>query len=174
MPFLLQADNAPRPGNVIRHNSVVGANGRHYPTGPFLHSIRDLYHYGYITNNEANRQITVTYRYMYNGDVNVGTDFYSVYSGELVNFGQLIDDNMEMWIMAKNLGDTTDDEDDDEDVDMETDLYSGPYPTNIGMCRLYGPILIDMEPINISQVTETTEDLTESDAEDVIEMLTQE
>ncbi|UNI72592.1 MAG: hypothetical protein [Avonheates virus Gas_1078] len=114
-------------------------NGDWVPCKIAHECMRDLYHYGHLDDIMYTEWSDALQDYVYHGIMPGQDRFYSVYTSEYVYFLEMIGDTMEMFNLAMNFWDLTDDEewlDPAEVVMRDEDLYARPFPTNIGGFRL--------------------------------------
>lgn len=145
-PFL---QPLPTMASIIRNHLVFGLSGREYPCRVIEFCLNDLYDHDLLTRSDYGLQIAALHDHMFRGILPGLRRFYSAYSGEHVLFLELVDDLMEMYIIAANFFDETDDEMEEMDPVEEEDLYAEPHPTNIGAFRLETQYLLGMDDLSV-------------------------
>lgn len=106
---------------------------------------------------------------MFDGELPGDRRFYSAFSGDSVYWPQLMDELHEMFVTSTNWMDLTDSEDDGSVHVNDENLYSEPYPTNIGAFRIYFPFhRFDIDPVRDDGADGDTE-MTQSTAESTAE-----
>ena len=115
---------------------AITASGKEVSFPILFYCIADLYRDGYMSYDEWHEAYFWIDQYRNGLAMPGGTRFRSAYSGEMVYFPHFLDDLHEMFLLASNWYDLTDDEDaldaitenpEDDDVDLWT-----PWPHNIG------------------------------------------
>ena len=159
---------------VINHE-VIGASGRSYPVGIIGQGIDDLYDNDLLTYDDHHSAIEALQNHMRRGIMPGLTRFYSVYSGERVYFTEMVDDVAEMYTLAMNFWDLTDDESENEEPDGVTDLWTGPFrASNIGAMRMYNSpdtVVVSMRVFHdaLDRSTDETDDTTMESGENTTE-----
>lgn len=148
----------------IKHGVVLDANGYAWCVNTMRKCIQDLYDHDMLTRFEYERQIGALQNHVYHGILPGNLLYYSVYSGEMVRWGELVGDTMGMYVTACNWADLEEDGEDARDEGMSVDLYWRPFPTNIGVFRLYGtdPVYDGDSAVAIEDILNTTSDTIET------------
>lgn len=144
---------------------VLDNDGKAWCSQTVLRCMKDLFDHDYITELEYERQRGAMRNHMYNGILPGNLLYYSVYSGEMVRFQELIGDIMTMYVTACNWADMEEDDNDDpRDEGISVDLYWREFPTNIGVFRLYGtdPVWDGDSQYAIADILNTTSDTIET------------
>lgn len=117
---------------------AITASGREIEFPILGYICHDLRAHGHITFEEYSEMHYWIESYRSGGAMPGLQRFRSPFTNEMVYFVHLLDDLLEMWQIASNWADLTDDEDDQESLtgEEDIDLYR-PWPHDIGRVCLF-------------------------------------
>jgi len=117
---------------------AVSAQGRTIPFPVLGYILNDLRDHDHISVAEYERMVYWINSYMEGGALPGNERFVSPFTKEVVTFPWLIEDLIEMWQIASNWIDLTDDEDENDSLlgNEDIDLFQS-WPVDIGRVCLY-------------------------------------
>ena len=122
------------------YTNAITASGRDVPFAILHHVIRDLYRTHDLTNLEFYNMNYWIGEYESAGPMPGTRRFRSPFSNDRVLFTQLLDDLYEMFLLATNWEDLTDEEEEAENIDplmpIEVQLFRA-YPIDIGRFAMF-------------------------------------